>query len=77
MGLMNRFPIIVLLGAGLLGYTAGEMIAGDSLVNRLAEAMFPQIHYILLAGMALLIVVLGIMSKRAVHRTEKAEGTLE
>lgn len=75
MGLMNRFPIIVLLGAGLLGYTAGEMIAGDSLVNRLAEAIFPQIHYILPAGMALLIVVLGIMSKRSEHRTEKAEGT--
>jgi len=27
--LMNRFPIIVVLGAGVLAFTAGEMILGD------------------------------------------------
>lgn len=29
MKLMERFPVIVVLGAGLLGYVAGEMIIGD------------------------------------------------
>lgn len=30
---MDRFPIIIILGAGLLGYLAGEMILGDSAVD--------------------------------------------
>ncbi|TDF94796.1 TerC family protein [Paenibacillus piri] len=76
MRLMNRFPVIVLLGAGLLGFTAGEMIIGDRLVSQVAEAVFPQIRYILPAGSVLLIIVLGIVNKRREVRTEKAGSSM-
>ncbi len=50
MKLMNRFPIIVLLGAALLGYTAGEMIVGDKVVGAFLEQLLPALHVILLSG---------------------------
>jgi predicted tellurium resistance membrane protein TerC len=31
--LLDRFPIIVLLGGGLLGWIAGGLIVGDTLLN--------------------------------------------
>jgi len=33
MKLMDRFPVIVYIGAGLIAYTAGEMIEGDKAVQ--------------------------------------------
>lgn len=37
MKLMDRMPIIVVLGAALLGYTAGEMIVGDDILKEWIE----------------------------------------
>lgn len=37
MKLMDRMPIIVVLGAALLGYTAGEMIVGDDILKEWVE----------------------------------------
>jgi len=37
MKLMDRMPIIVVLGAALLGYTAGEMIVGDDIMKEWVE----------------------------------------
>lgn len=34
--LLDRFPAFVYAGAGILGYTAGEMLVGDSVVQRYA-----------------------------------------
>ena len=33
--LMGRFPVIVLIGAAILGKVGGEMVAGDPLLHRL------------------------------------------
>jgi len=33
LGLMGRFPIIITLGAALLGWVAGEMLVDDSSVS--------------------------------------------
>ncbi|MEW6276514.1 MAG: TerC family protein [Bacillota bacterium] len=41
--LMKKFPLIIYVGAGILGWTAGEMIAGDQQV----AAYFQRIMYIL------------------------------
>ncbi|MCD9022072.1 TerC family protein [Cohnella silvisoli] len=59
MRLMNRFPIIVLLGAGLLGYTAGEMVLNDKAIDRFVESNFQIGHYIIPIGLALLVVIIG------------------
>lgn len=64
MGLMNRFPIIILLGAGLLGYTAGEMVLSDRAVGHFIETFFPAGHYVLPIGLALLVVLTGKMLGR-------------
>jgi YjbE family integral membrane protein len=59
MSIMNRFPVIVLLGAGLLGYTAGEMVLSDKLVGHFIENLAPVLHYVLPIVLAVGVVVVG------------------
>ena len=44
--LMERYPIVVTLGAGLLGWVAGGMLVGDEAIKEQVEAMVPAAHYI-------------------------------
>jgi YjbE family integral membrane protein len=56
--LMERFPIIVVLGAGLIGWVGGETIVGDSaLKNVLAGS--PWLHYAAAAVGAAFVVLVG------------------
>jgi YjbE family integral membrane protein len=59
MNLMNRFPVIIVLGAGLLGYTAGEMVLKDKFVGSYIETIFPLGHYILPIGLAIMVILIG------------------
>ncbi len=59
MKLMQRFPIIVTLGAALLGYTAGEMIMGDGIVGMYIENAWEAFHQVLPVVLAVLVVVIG------------------
>ncbi|MGA9173982.1 MAG: TerC family protein [Thermoactinomyces sp.] len=59
MKLMERFPIIITAGGGLLGYTAGEMIAGDKIFRNLVIDAFPVFEDILPISLALLVIVIG------------------
>ncbi|HWA13280.1 MAG TPA: TerC family protein [Burkholderiales bacterium] len=64
MKLMGRFPIIVTLGAGLLGYVAGEMLTSEQVTEawtgtHLAHAVLPWV------GAALVIAVGLWLSARA------------
>ena len=34
---MNRFPVIITIGAGLLGLLAGDMLAGDQIIKGLIQ----------------------------------------
>lgn len=56
---MERFPIIVNLGAGLLGYVAGGMIVTDVLVREWAHALVPGISYVAGACGAILVTTAG------------------
>ncbi|MCY9667818.1 TerC family protein [Paenibacillus alginolyticus] len=68
MRLMNRFPIIVLLGAGLLGYTAGEMVLNDKTVEKFIESIFQAGHDMIPIGLAILVMFVGkIVSKKKVY----------
>ncbi|MGF9914096.1 TerC family protein [Paenibacillus ehimensis] len=76
MRLMNRFPVIVLLGAALLGYTAGEMALSDKAVGHWIEASFPAGHYMLPIGLAVMVVVVGKLAGRRLekeHAQKEAE----
>lgn len=63
-GLMNRFPIIVWFGAGLLGYTSGEMILGDRIVGPMLLMWLPAIYWLIPWVLAALVLVSGKLLQR-------------
>ncbi|WP_409304178.1 TerC family protein [Peribacillus sp. SCS-155] len=62
MTIMEKFPIIVIIGAGLLGYTAGEMMLGDKAVGHFLEEISPALHLIFPIALAVLVIVVGRLS---------------
>ena len=67
--LIDRFPVIIYAGGALLGYVAGEMLAGDALFKTLLEAQHV-LHWLIPAGCALLVLVVG--RRLAARKTAKA-----
>ncbi len=62
---LNRFPILVIAGAGLLGWLGGEIIAGDVLVHHWIEDNTGQWGERIAAAVGAAIVVgLGLYMKR-------------
>ncbi|MCD2167620.1 TerC family protein [Comamonas koreensis] len=57
--LMERFPVIVILGAGLIGWVGGETIMNDKLLHGFVAAN-PALHYLAAAAGAALVVGLGL-----------------
>jgi YjbE family integral membrane protein len=70
MRLMERWPIIITLGAALLGWVAGEMAATDPAIKEWVEANAPYLHWLAPAAGAALVVALG---KWLARRAEAAE----
>jgi predicted tellurium resistance membrane protein TerC len=62
MRMLHRFPILVYLGAGILGYTAGEMLLRDEKVSPLIA--YELLHYVIPIGLALLVIVIGLLVKQ-------------
>ena len=59
MKLMQRFPIIIVIGAGLLGWVAGEMVATDPVVKDWVEAQAAWLHWVAPAAGAIIVVAVG------------------
>ncbi len=59
MKLMDRFPVTIAIGAGLLGWIAGDMAVTDATTKAWVNANMPLLHWIAPASGALLIVALG------------------
>jgi YjbE family integral membrane protein len=57
--LMGRFPVIITIGAALLGWVAGEMAATDPLVRDWVNANMHWLHWVAPAGGAIFVVALG------------------
>lgn len=64
MKIMTRFPIIIILGAALLGYTAGEMMLKDKAVGHYLENIDFNLHLVVPLLLAVLVVVIGKFSGR-------------
>ena len=63
--LMERFPIIITIGAALLGYVGGEMGVTDPAILDWVDLNFHSLHEIVPIGCAALIIILGkIMAAR-------------
>ena len=61
---MDRFPIVITLGAGLLGWIAGEMLVTDVVVKPWLETAPWWLHYACAAAGALFVVGLGTWRTR-------------
>jgi len=57
--LMERFPIIITLGAMLLGWIAGEMLGAEQKFEEFVMPVTTTVHYALAVGGALLVLALG------------------
>jgi len=71
MKIMERFPIIITLGAALLGWLAGEMLVGDPAIAAWFQANVPHADLVFGVGCAVLVVVVG---KWLHHRGARADG---
>ncbi len=59
LNLMNRFPVIITLGAALLGWVAGEMAISDPAVKAWIDANMAHLHFVAPALGAAGVVALG------------------
>jgi YjbE family integral membrane protein len=57
--LMDRYPVVITLGAALLGWIAGDMIVGDVVLKPYMEHMPGWLHYLSAAAGAVLVVAVG------------------
>ena len=70
MKIMDRFPIIITLGAALLGFLAGEMLVSDPVLDAWFKANLPHADLIFGVGGAILVVAIG---KWLHHRGRRME----
>ncbi|MEK8129688.1 TerC family protein [Paenibacillus filicis] len=59
--LLKRFPLLVFLGAGILGYTAGEMFLADTKVSHLLLGDTP--HFIVPLVATVIVITSGLIKK--------------
>ncbi|HTN49322.1 MAG TPA: TerC family protein [Burkholderiaceae bacterium] len=64
LGLMSRWPVIITLGAALLGFVAGEMAVTDPAIDDWFHEHFGHLDYIVSAACAVLVVALGMVWAR-------------
>jgi predicted tellurium resistance membrane protein TerC len=57
--LMDRYPVIITIGAALLGWVAGEMAITDPLVKDWVNDNMAWLHYVAPAAGAIFVVSLG------------------
>jgi len=62
--LMTRFPVVITLGAALLGYVAGEMGVSDSVIEPWIMANMPAAHTLIPLGAAILVIIPGKLAAR-------------
>ena len=76
--LMTRWPIIITLGAALLGWVAGEMAITDPAVRDWIDAQWPLLHYLAPALGAAGVVAFGNwLARRAMPPRGSADSTLQ
>lgn len=69
--LMEKFPILIWIGALLIAYTAGTMIVDDKYGHQLVEATFPMMEHIIPVISMLLLIIIGVWTKNLQARNIK------
>jgi YjbE family integral membrane protein len=57
--LMDRFPVVITLGAALLGWIAGGMVVSDQATPESISKGIPYAHYLFASAGAVLVVIVG------------------
>lgn len=57
--LMSRYPVIISMGAGLLGWLAGDLIVHDPLLESYLNFQIPYSNLLITGGFAAVVVVVG------------------
>ena len=60
MALMEKWPIIITVGAAFLGWTAGEMITGDKKIEQLLFS-YPWANWFIPLSLAVFVIIVGKM----------------
>ena len=69
MKLIERMPLLIVAGGGLLGYVAGEMIVTDPAIHAWVEAQGAWPHWVLpIGGIVLVIAIAKWLQRRRGHR---------
>ena len=68
MKLMERFPVFVLIGAGLIGWVAGEMIISDPAIKPWIEESAPILHWVSPVVFTLVVIGTGKILERIAAR---------
>jgi YjbE family integral membrane protein len=61
MKLLHKYPIFVYLGAGILGYTAGEMFVSENAIMKYFH--YEALHWIIPVATTLIVLVTGAIKK--------------
>jgi YjbE family integral membrane protein len=69
--LMERWPVIITLGAALLGFVAGEMAVTDPAIEEWFHSHFGHIDYAVSAACAVLVVAIGLTWARQLEKKKK------
>jgi len=67
LGLMSRWPVIITLGAALLGFVAGEMAVTDPAIDDWFHRHFGHLDYVVSGICAVLVVAIGMMWARRIE----------
>lgn len=65
MKLLHKFPIFVYVGAGILGYTAGEMFVSDEKMEQYVLHHNATAHWLIPVVSTVLVIVIGLVWKLA------------
>jgi len=76
MKIMDRFPVIITLGAALLGWLAGEMFVSDKASEAWFHANIPQADFLVGGACAVLVVVVGLWLARSQHGDKHVKSTV-
>jgi len=66
--LMSRWPVIITLGAALLGFVAGEMAVTDPAIDQWFHSHFGHIDYVVAMACAALVVATGLAWARRIEK---------
>ena len=59
MKLMDRFPIVIIIGAGLLGWIAGDMVITDAIIKEWVNSNAVFLHWLSPVCGVLVIILVG------------------